>query len=577
MKRLILIIYVLVSAVLWSVSIPADVAQHLASVKVQQLYPSLTIGSCEMLISPPNELLAYVYHLKPTGYIIIGAKEELPPLYAYSGSSDYVSLEFGNPLADIAIADLNYRLQSDDEAARNREAWQSAFYTDRIEQWPPAGYSLTEGWVKTLWTQSFPFNMMCPLDTVTGNRSVAGCPAIAMGQIVKYHHTLNGTRLNDADDYYHSYSGRNYWVDNDFATVGFPSYPQLNGYLDEINNRFRYQQDLNDSLDAAIVFAVGSALKQVYSSLGSGTFAVSQAYNAFLRFGFSDAELLTETSPDLYPRMVQNIKNGLPVHFAVVTPAWDSGHNVVVDGYNANNYFHLNFGWGGANNGWLLLPQQMPYNLTVVEGAVVDVKPIEYVLAVPDTLNFSYDSNQVLEIYNMHNDTIIVEALLIGSGLEGANIIMLPQIPLPASIPANGMMSFSINFNNTAQLPNLEGNLRLILNNSAVNIPVRYANASALDDESAVPALGAVSVYPNPFCQSCKIKLESKNEHKLKLEVFNIKGQKLYSDELMPGAQPQEFIWKGNDSMGNPVPSGIYLYRLSGATRSISGKLLKLR
>lgn len=104
---------------------------------------------------------------------------------------------------------------------------------------------------------------MCPMDLVTNQRSIAGCPAIAMGQIVNYLQALNGTRLNDTDDYYHNYAGRSYWIDNDHDALGFPSFPVLNGYLDEINYRFRYDLPLSDSLKAALVFASGTALKQV--------------------------------------------------------------------------------------------------------------------------------------------------------------------------------------------------------------------------------------------------------------------------------------------------------------------------
>jgi len=51
------------------------------------------------------------------------------------------------------------------------------------------------------------------------------------------------------------------------------------------------------------------------------------------------------------------------------------GHNVVIDGYNTDEYFHLNFGWGGTYNGWYLLPDEIPYGLTVIEGAIVDIFP----------------------------------------------------------------------------------------------------------------------------------------------------------------------------------------------------------
>ena len=62
-----------------------------------------------------------------------------------------------------------------------------------------------------------------------------------------------------------------------------------------------------------------------------------------------------------------------PAHLAIVDPGWTMGHNVVVDGYNTDNYYHLNFGWGGSYNGWYLLPDEIPYGLTVIEGLIVDI------------------------------------------------------------------------------------------------------------------------------------------------------------------------------------------------------------
>ncbi len=48
---------------------------------------------------------------------------------------------------------------------------------------------------------------------------------------------------------------------------------------------------------------------------------------------------------------------------------------MVVDGYDDEGYFHINFGWGGSNDGWYMLPEELPYELTVLEGLIVDIKP----------------------------------------------------------------------------------------------------------------------------------------------------------------------------------------------------------
>jgi hypothetical protein len=258
-------------------------------------------------------------------------------------------------------------------------AWKTAgeiqMNAGMFQQWPPAGTTSTGGWLETNWTQDSPYNQLCPMDLVTGTRSIAGCPAVAMAQIVNFHKTIHGVLFSDADDYHHNYAGRNYWIDNDFATVGFPSFPLLNAYLDTLQTTYNNNVPLKNRDKAALTFACGVAATQVFTSSGSGTFGVIQAYEAYQKFNFSEVDLLVEADTDLYSRMAQNVKDTLPVHLAVVDPAWSMGHNVVVDGYNTNEFFHLNFGWGGSSNGWYHLPEEFPYGLTVIEGAVVDINP----------------------------------------------------------------------------------------------------------------------------------------------------------------------------------------------------------
>jgi len=193
-----------------------------------------------------------------------------------------------------------------------------------------------------------------------------------MAQILNYHKTTNNVAFNDSDDYYHSYGNR-FWIDNDHEEYDFPSFPELNDYLDTLAYHYDNQLLITDEDKAALNFACGVAATQVYTSGGSGTFGVNQAYDAYLKFDCNTVELLDNSDTDLYDRLSQNIKDALPAHLAVVTPGWDAGHNLVVDGYNTDEYYHLNFGWGGSYDGWYLLPYELPYDLTVIEGIIVDI------------------------------------------------------------------------------------------------------------------------------------------------------------------------------------------------------------
>ena len=356
--------------------------QHLARLGQAD---ACTVGDVrELRDAEADRILCYCFDLLPRGYIIVAGDTALPPVIAYAFENDAgCDLAPGNPLADVLQWDLHRRFAHAvelpaDVAARQRAAW--AAYLNpgaprggRFEQWPPAGTTPTGGWLLTNWTQSAPYNNLCPMDLVAGARSIAGCPAVAMAQILNYHARLNGTTFADADDYYHSYGGNNFWIDNAFLARSFPSWPMLNTYLNTLFGNYFYGTTPTNTSKAALVYACGAAAHQVYSASGSGTFEVAQAFSGLQRFGCTTAELLVESDPDLETRIAANMQAAAPALLAVVNEAWTVGHNLVIDGYNTDNYYHLNFGWGGSYNGWYQLLVGLPYQLTVIEGVVVDI------------------------------------------------------------------------------------------------------------------------------------------------------------------------------------------------------------
>jgi len=196
-----------------------------------------------------------------------------------------------------------------------------------------------------------------------------------MAMILDYHATIQGTAFGAGDRYYHNYAGNAYWIPDAHEQYGFPDFPVLNGYLATLTQHWDDGTPLTNTDKAALVFGCGTAARQVYSASGSGTFGVDQAFDAYQRFAFSDCRLVHDTDPNLYPDLAASMQNALPAHLAVVNPSWTMGHNLIVDGYNSDDYYHLNFGWGGSYNGWYLLPEEIPYGLTVVEGVVLDIVP----------------------------------------------------------------------------------------------------------------------------------------------------------------------------------------------------------
>jgi hypothetical protein len=361
-----------------------ETAQKVAKVKLHELEKTeFSISSSAQIINEKKEPLFYVFNLDPQGYLVVTASYHLPPVIAYSFTSSFQDTLVGNPLYDILYADITLRLENINlipvmMIEERHLQWDSYIKGkpanhERFEQWPPEGSTPTGGWLLTNWHQNAPYNNFCPLDLAHGGRSVAGCPAVTIAQILNYHNTTMNVTFDDGDDYYHNYNGNNYWIDNDYLTYGFPSFPQLNTYLTTLQSHYEAEVPPTNDDKAAITFACGVAATQVYGSGGSGTFGVNQAYDAYQRFNCTTSEILDENDPDLYQRLASNMKDALPAHLAVVNEGWTSGHNLVIDGYNTNNYYHLNFGWGGSNNGWYLIPDELPYSLTVIEGVILDI------------------------------------------------------------------------------------------------------------------------------------------------------------------------------------------------------------
>lgn len=384
---------------------------------------SCSIITSEEIYDNNGKILSYVFNLNPEGYIVVTSHKTLPPVLAYSFTSSFS--EVGTILTDLVKQDILQRLTyiskiPEKIIEENKVLWNSYLYFDPLfldktfTQWPKEGTTNSGGWLETKWHQNSPFNDFCPMDLVNDERSVAGCPAVAIAQILNYHQTTNNVFFNDSDDYYHSW-GNYYYIDDDFETYDFPSYPQLNSYLDTLIMHYQNQETITDEDKAALTFACGVAAKQVYSSTISGTFGVNQAYDAYRRFSFDDCELLTDDDPDVYERVKDNIKNGLPVHLAVLDEAWKSGHNLVIDGYNEEGFYHLNFGWGGSYDGWYKLLEKLPYDLNFLEGVIVDI--------INENSNSDLQSEGVLYWHDANPGTTVEGSFTIENvGEPGSNI-----------------------------------------------------------------------------------------------------------------------------------------------------------
>ena len=84
--------------------------------------------------------------------------------------------------------------------------------------------------------------------------------------------------------------------------------------------------------------------------------------------------------------------------------------------------------------------------------------------------------------------------------------------------------------------------------------------------------------YPNPFNPTTTISFEIGESGKTKIEIFNVKGQKvttLVDKEMEFGKH--SVIWEGKDSNNRRVSSGMYFYKITVNGNEKTSKMLMLK
>jgi hypothetical protein len=165
-------------------------------------------------------------------------------------------------LYHLVVHDLERGTSDIEIQEKNREAWEALLSVGPdlkspplFQQWPEPGTTETGGWVKTTWHQEDPYNRFCPMDLQTGDRSIVGCVATAMAQVIHYHQYVGNPFLIDEDRYQTGY--RSILIDDDSLTLDFPSFSQLNGYLAQIQTKYEQNIPLDTLELAALNFAYG--------------------------------------------------------------------------------------------------------------------------------------------------------------------------------------------------------------------------------------------------------------------------------------------------------------------------------
>jgi len=97
-------------------------------------------------------------------------------------------------------------------------------------------------------------------------------------------------------------------------------------------------------------------------------------------------------------------------------------------------------------------------------------------------------------------------------------------------------------------------------------------------DAAPAPATALAGCYPNPFNPSTRVAFTLAAPGDARLEVFDTAGRRLRVLADGPrAAGPQSLAFDGLDAHGEPLPSGVYLLRLSAGGREYSQRAVLLK
>lgn len=278
----------------------------------------------------------YVYNIgSKRGYVMISGDDLLPEVIAYADEGAFIPDEEQPEHIASFLAQVRAALHALVERGE-------PVVMPRTSQLRPEGVAPLLGDIQ--WGQDYPFNTLCP--NKEGGRSVVGCVATALAQIIRYHQWPN---QGEGICSYTERDGTNHRVDFSQYTYDWermPGQPNRNG------SSYAVTQALS-----TLCYHVGVISQMQYSPQGSGTFSQYPKEGLQKYFKYKkNIQLLSRMNykmADWMDIIAKELNEGRPIYYAGASST--VGHAFVCDGYKQDGYFHINLGWDGIANGYFLL------------------------------------------------------------------------------------------------------------------------------------------------------------------------------------------------------------------------------
>ena len=280
------------------------------------------------------------------GFVIVSGDDRTVPILAYSRTGSI----------DMEKMPENMKWWLEGYARQIEALGTSVKPAQKVKVRGISSWTAIQPLIQTKWNQGTPYNLRCPdykgrdwrddgFATNnqgvynTGNICVTGCVATAMAQILYYWRFPNTCPALDS---YTTYS--NGW--------SMKSLPESSFDWDAMKLSYSSNETTGESVSAiaALLRYCGQSvgmdytLKESAADVSPSVLTNVFGYSKNIRKLYRDAYSTSQWEEIIYAELAAN----RPVLYS--GQAVDGGHQFIVDGYDGNGLFHMNWGWGGMHD-----------------------------------------------------------------------------------------------------------------------------------------------------------------------------------------------------------------------------------
>lgn len=371
---------------------------------IQNKTPYESINFTSPLIEKEKNIpVYYIFNTEnKKGFVIVSAEDQTIPILGYSFENSWNPHNIPDGLIDLMNFyknQINFMRENGLSSSENVNVLWQYYSTPTL---PAKDIQAVLPLLTTTWDQGCYYNAQCPIDA-SGycNRVPTGCGATAQAQIMKYHnYPTTGTGS-------HSYSSPYGTLSANFGTTTY-NWGSMPNNVSSSNSSV-----------ATLMYHCGVAVDMDYDANGSGSLISDHQYALINYFGYKNTASVRNKSSYTNSGWASLIKGNLDLSLPIFYTGFDNGgsngHAFVIDGYQGSglytDYFHVNWGWSGSENGYYYLNDLTPapggigggsYDFSYYNSMIINIEPnsvapppsggCDTVTNVGDTEDFTYYS-----------------------------------------------------------------------------------------------------------------------------------------------------------------------------------------